>query len=100
MGKSAAGGDRVRARLWVRLVQGGFEHAAPAEACFEQLNQEEEEREVEREVEEKEEKERAEEEETKPNKSHLVPLQTRTALIDLQGEGTIRHSLLLQQDDR
>ena len=96
MDKSAAGGDRVRARLWVRLVQGGLEHAAPAEACFEQLNEEEEEREVE----EEEEKERGEEEETKPNKSHLVPLQTRTALIDLQGEGTIRHSLLLQQDDR
>ena len=98
MGKSAAGGDRVRARLLVRLVQGGFEHAAPAEACFEQLDEEEEEREVE----EEEEKERGEEEEedTKPNKSHLVPLQTRTALIDLQGEGIIYHSLLLQQDDR
>ena len=51
-------------------------------------------------MEEEEEKERGEEEETKPNKSHLVPLQTRTALIDLQGEGIIRHSLLLQQDDR
>ena len=53
-------------------------------------------------MEKEEEKERGEgeEEETKPNKSHLVPLQTRTALIDLQGEGTIRHSLLLQQDDR
>ena len=51
-------------------------------------------------MEEEEEKERGEEEETKPNKSHLVPLQTRTALIDLQGEGIIYHSLLLQQDDR
>ena len=51
-------------------------------------------------MEEEEEKERGEEEETKPNKSHLVPLQTRTALIDLQGEGTIYNSLLLQQDDR
>ena len=83
-------------RLWVRLVQGGFEQAAPAEACFEQLRR----RERWRRRRKRRKTSGGEEEETKPNKSHLVPLQTRTALIDLQGEGTIRHSLLLQQDDR